>query len=209
MKGLPSCLLVVVAFLLGSQLPLAADAAGTVEKYRASFEKRMNTELDEHGEAARELRVKYIDALKKLKLELGRNENLKGAAQVVAEIEAVEDGEEAKELPADADHKFKRVRDQWERGLVEIRAARNKKLETTVNLYFKALDTEKRRLTRAGKIKDALLFEEEEKRVRDLPEVAAVLRANDAEGARRCRWVRTLRSPRREPAPPRRTSRTT
>ncbi|MBL49550.1 MAG: hypothetical protein CMP28_11440 [Roseibacillus sp.] len=156
-------------------LPLAADAVATIDKYRGSFEKRMNAELDEHGKAARDLRVKYLEALRKLKLELGRAENLKGAVQVVAEIEAVEDGEEATELPADADHRFKRLREQWDRGLVGIRRERTKKLNETVKLYFQALDKEKRRLTRAGKIKEALLFEEEENRVKELPEVVAAL----------------------------------
>ena len=156
-------------------LPLAADAVATIDKYRGSFEKRMNAELDEHGKAARDLRVKYLEALRKLKLELGRAENLKGAAEVVAELEAVEDGEETEELPADADYRLKRLRDQWDRGLVGIRRERTKKLNETVKLYFQALDKEKRRLTRAGKIKDALLVEEEQKRVKELPEVKAVI----------------------------------
>lgn len=175
-----SRLMLVLAFLLTAvaQLSHAAEGSETLEKYRASFESRMNAELDEQGKSARELRVKYIDALKNLKAELGRAENLKGAAQVVAEIEAVEDGEEAKELPADADARFQQVRAVWKRGMTEIRAAQNKKLSTTVSLYLKALDTEKRRLTRVGKIKEALLFDEEEKRVQELPEVKATLKVS-------------------------------
>ena len=166
-------LAVVLAFSM--TVPVLADVAETVEKYRTSFEKRMNAELDEHGKAARDLRLNYLEALKKLKGELGRAENLKGATQVLAEIEMIEDGEESKELPADADFRFKRVREKWERGLTEIRSARSKKLKITVELYLKALDTEKRRLTRAGEIKDALVIEEEEKRVGDLPEVKALV----------------------------------
>jgi hypothetical protein len=167
----------VLLLLLGVSLPVLGDAAKTVETFRASFEKRMNSELDEHGKSARELRVKYIDALKKLKGELGKAENLKGAAQVVAEIEAIEDGDEAKELPEDADYRFKRVRAQWERSLEKIRTERGKKIEATAKLYLKALDTEKRKLTRAGKIKDALQFEEEEKRVMELPEIKAAMKS--------------------------------
>ena len=164
-----------VVLALSANVSVLADVTETVEKYRAAFEKRMNVELDESGKAARALRLKYIQAMKGLKMELGRAENLKGAAQVVAELEAVEDGEETEELPADADYRLKRLRDQWERGLTDIRTARNKKLGVTLNLYFKALDEEKRRLTRAGKIKDALLVEEEQKRVKELPEVKAVI----------------------------------
>jgi hypothetical protein len=166
-------LAVVLAFSMTA--PVLADVAETVEKYRTSFERRMNAELDEHGKAARDLRLNYLEVLKKLKGELGRAENLKGATQVLAEIEMIEDGEESKDLPADADFRFKRVREKWERGLTEIRSARSKKLKTTVELYLKALDTEKRRLTRAGEIKDALVIEEEEKRVGDLPEVKALV----------------------------------
>ena len=168
------CSLLAVVLAFGTTVSLVADVAETVGKYRASFEKRMNSELDEHGKEARNLRLNYIAALKKLKGELGRAENLKGAAQVLAEIEIIEEGEETKDLPADSDYRFKRVREKWERGLVEIRSARNKKLKTTVGLYFKALDTEKRRLTRVGEIKEALVIEEEEERVRNLPEVKAM-----------------------------------
>ena len=174
MKRFPDCLWMAPSLLLACSLPAGAAATETLEKYRASFEKRMNQELDEQGNAARDLRGRYLEALKKLKVELGRAENLKGAAQVVDEIEMIEDGEETEDLPQNADPKFRRVRQNWERGLTEIRTARNKKLNTTVNLYLKALDTEKRRLTRAGKIKDALLFEDEEKRVKGLPEVKAM-----------------------------------
>ena len=177
MKGMPRSLLLVALLLLSTSSSLFADAAETIENYRASFEKRMNAELDEHGKSARELRQKYIQALNKLKVELGRAENLKGAAQVVAEIEAIEEGEEAKELSDGADPKFKRARGEWERRVGEVRAARNKKLSTTVTLYLKALDTEKRRLTRASKIKDALLLEDEEKRVKELPEYKATVAA--------------------------------
>ena len=169
------CSLLAVVLAFGTTVFVGADVAETVGKYRASFEKRMNAELDEHGKEARNLRLNYIAALKKLKGELGRAENLKGAAQVLAEIEIIEDGEETKELPADTDYRFKRVREKWERGLAEVRSARNKKLKTTVDLYFKALDTEKRRLTRVGEIKEALVIEEEEKRVRNLPEVKAMV----------------------------------
>ncbi len=170
-----------VALALSANVSVLADVTETVEKYRASFEKRMNLELDEFGKAARALRLNYIQALKGLKLELGRAENLKGAAQVVAELEAVEDGEETGELPADADYRLKRLREQRERGLSDIRTARNKKLGVTLNLYFKALDEEKRRRTRAGKIKDALLVEEEQKRVKELPEVKVVLAPREGE----------------------------
>ncbi len=174
MKRFSHGLGIVIVLLMTCSLPVGATAEETLENYREAFEKRMNDELDEQGNAARELRGKYLEALRKLKIELGRAENLKGAAQVVDEIELIEDGEESEELPDTADPKFRRVREYWERGLTDIRTARNKKLKTTVSLYLKALDTEKRRLTRAGKIKDALLFEEEEKRVKSLPEVQAM-----------------------------------
>ncbi|MEC9056711.1 MAG: discoidin domain-containing protein [Verrucomicrobiota bacterium] len=162
---------------------LHAETTETVAKYRASFERRMNQQLDDEGAAARKLRLNYIDALKKLNVELRRAENLKGVVQVMAEIEALEDGEEAEGLPPGADYRIKNLRNQWDRGMSEIRAGSNRKLNETVKIYLKALDTEKRRLTRSGKIKDALLIEEEEKRVRELPEVAAVLKANAPEGA--------------------------
>ena len=66
-------------------VPVLADVAETVEKYRTSFEKRMNAELDEHGKAARDLRLNYLEVLNKLKVELGRAENLKGATFTEAE----------------------------------------------------------------------------------------------------------------------------
>ncbi|MCP4828089.1 MAG: hypothetical protein GY889_04360 [Proteobacteria bacterium] len=168
-------LAVVLAFSM--TVPVLADVAETVEKYRASFERRMNAELDESGKTARALRLNYIQALKELKLELGRAENLKGAAQVVAELEAIEDGEEAEQLPEDANPRIKNLRAQWERGGVDIRMNRNRKVSETVKIYLGALDKEKRRITRIGRIKDALLFEEEEKRVLELPEVKASIAA--------------------------------
>ena len=85
--------------ILNSLPFLHAETTETVAKYRASFEKRVNEQLDDQGTAARKLRLNYIDALKKLKAGLGRAENLKGVVQVMAEIEALEDGEEAEELP--------------------------------------------------------------------------------------------------------------
>ena len=167
--------------MICGSLPLHGDAAETVQSFRASFEKRLNSELDEQGEKARELRLKYIEGLKKLKGILGREEKLKAAAQVVAEIEAIKDGEEAKEVPEDADYRFKRMRQQWDRSLEEIRKKRGMEIETTAKLYLKALENEKRKLTRLGKIKDALLFEEEEKRVHELPEVKVVLAPREGE----------------------------
>ena len=205
MKRIPRCRLLAVVLAFSMTVPVLADVAETVEKYRTSFEKRMNAELDEHGKAARDLRLNYLEVLNKLKVELGRAENLKGATQVLAEIEMVEDGEEAKDLPADADFRFKRVREKWERGLVEIRSARSKKLKTTVELYLKALDTEKRRLTRAGEIKEALVIEEEEKRVGDLPEVKALVtsaqkKRRPAKRARSCPLRASMRTCSQPPA---------
>ena len=162
-----------------SALAALGEENKKVDSYRAAFEKRMNAELDAHGKKARELRKSYLEALKRLKVELGRDNKLKEAAQVVAEIEAVEDGEEAKPLPKDADYCYQRVRKKWDDGLAAISAARGKKIKTTVELYLKALDGEKRKLTRAGKIKEALLFEEEEMRVGELPEVKAVMAAEE------------------------------
>ena len=164
---------------------LHAETAGTIAKYRASFERRVNQQLDEQGAAARKLRLNYIDALKKLKAELGRAENLKGVVQVMAEIKALEDGEEAEGLPSGADYRIKNLRNQWDRGMSDIRASGNRKLNETVKIYLKALDTEKRRLTRVGKIKDALLFEAEEERVRKLPEVQASMAEQEAETDRK------------------------
>ena len=131
----------------------------------------MNGELDEHGRKARNLRKSYLEALRRLKVELGREEKLKAAAQVVVEIDAVEEGDESIPLPKDADYRLKQVRKKWDDGLEGILEERGKKIHTTARLYLKALDEEKRKLTRAGKIKDALLFEEEEARVRALPEI--------------------------------------
>jgi hypothetical protein len=174
-------ILIVCVLLVSVSLPVCGDAAKTVEAYRASFEKRMNSELDGHGKKARELRQNYLGVLKKLKGELGRQEKLTAAAQVVAEIEAVEDGEQAKPIPENADYRFKRLRVQWERGIEEILRERNRKVEATSKLYLKALDSEKRKLTRAGKIKEALLLEEEEMRVKALPEVVAALKVDEPE----------------------------
>ena len=140
-----------------------ADVEETVQKYRASFEKRMNAELDEYGNAARKLRLRYIDSLKKVKAELARAERLKPAAQVLDEIELVEAGDDPGPLPPDVDYRLKRVRETWERGISEIQTARAGKLKATLSIYFRALDTEKRRLTRIGKIKDALVVEEEDR----------------------------------------------
>ena len=158
-----------------------ADVEETIQKYRASFEKRMNAELDEYGNAARKARLNYVDSLKKVKGELSRAEKLKAAAQVLDEIDLVGGGEDPGPLSPDADYRFKRVRETWERELSEIQAGRSRKLKTTLSIYFRALDTEKRRLTRNGKIKDALIFEEEELRVRDLPEVKAMATSEASE----------------------------
>lgn len=171
---------------------LHAETAGTIAKYRASFERRVNQQLDEQGAAARKLRLNYIDALKKLKAELGRAENLKGVVQVMAEIKALEDGEEAEGLPSGADYRIKNLRNQWDRGMSDIRASGNRKLNETVKIYLKALDTEKRRLTRVGKIKDALLFEAEEERVRKLPEVQASMAEQEAETEEGRNWKEFL-----------------
>ena len=169
-NGLP----LVLAMSLCLTLAGSADVEETIQKYRASFEKRMNAELDEYGNAARKARLNYVDSLKKVKRELARAEKLKAAAEVLDEIELVEGGEDPGPLSPDADYRFKRVRETWERGLSEIQSARGQKLKTTLSIYFRALDAEKRRLTRNGKIKDALVVEQEELRVRSLPEVKAM-----------------------------------
>lgn len=172
---------VVLALLLTTGLLGAeSESNDTLEKFRASFEKRMNAELDEHGEKARNLRQSYLDALQRLKADFGRQENLKAAAQAVAEIEAIEDGEEAK-LPEDADYRLKRLRKTWDEGLEKILRERSRKIQTTANLYLKALDNQKRKLTRAGRIKEALRFEEEAERVKELPEVKATVVPADVE----------------------------
>ena len=158
-----------------------ADVEETIQKYRASFEKRMNAELDEYGNAARKARLNYVDSLKKVKGELARAEKLKAAAEVLDEIELVEGGEDPGPLSPDADYRFKRVRETWGRELAQIQVARSGKLKTTLSIYFRALDAEKRRLTRNGKIKDALVVEEEELRVRGLPEVKAMASSEASE----------------------------
>ena len=166
--------LLVFAISLCLAMVGVADVEETIQRYRASFEKRMNAELDEYGNAARKARLNYVDSLKKVKGELARAEKLKAAAQVLDEIELVEGGEDPGSLSPDVDYRFKRVREIWERELSEIQSARGEKLKTTLGIYFRALDAEKRRLTRIGKIKDALVVEEEELRVRGLPEVKAM-----------------------------------
>ncbi len=178
--------------ILGSVSFLHAETTETISKYRVSFERRVNQQLDDQGTAARKLRLNYIDALKKLKAELGRAENLKGVVQVMAEIEALEDGEEAEGLPAGADHRIKNLRNQWDRGMSNIRVSSNRKLNETVKIYLKALDVEKRRLTRVGRIKDALLFEAEEERVRKLPEVQASMAEKEAETEEGRNWKEFL-----------------
>lgn len=179
MKLLPVYSQVLLFCLLFGLQSSQGGVEDTIARYRASFEKRMNAELDEHGQAARKLRAGYVTALTRVKAELSRAEDLKGAAQVLAEMDLIQDGEDPESLPADANYRFKRARETWERGLSEVRAARDAKLKTTVGIYFRALDAEKRRLTRVGKIKDALLVEEEEQRVKDLPEVKAMLETSD------------------------------
>ena len=169
-NGLPLALAMSLCLTLAG----IADVEETIQKYRASFEKRMNAELDEYGNAARKARINYVDSLKKVKRELARAEKLKAAAEVLDEIELVEGGEDPGPLSPDADYRFKRVRETWERALSEIQSARGQKLKTTLSIYFRALDAEKRRLTRNGKIKDALVVEQEELRVRSLPEVKAM-----------------------------------
>ena len=113
-----------------------ADVEETIQKYRASFEKRMNAELDEYGNAARKARLNYVDSLKKVKGELSRAEKLKAAAQVLDEIELVGGGEDPGPLSPDADYRFKRVRETWERELSEIQAGRSRKLKTTLSIYL-------------------------------------------------------------------------
>jgi hypothetical protein len=174
MNGKHWAIVTAVAAMVAGAAPAGGETIETLEKFRASFEQRMNTELDEHGQKARTLREGYLQALTDLKTELGRQENLKAAAQVVAEIETIEEGDDAA-LPEDADHRLEQLRKTWEEGLEKILKERNEKTATTAKLYLKALDDEKLKHTRAGQIKDALLFEEEEKRVRALPEVVAAL----------------------------------
>lgn len=152
-----------------------------LESFRKSFEKRINKELDDYGSDAQKLRANYLEALKKLKGILGREEKLKQAAHVVAEIEAVEDGGDTGVLPTTADFRLKNLRKKWDEGLSGIFDKRSRQVESTAKIYLKALDEEKRKLTRAGKIKDALLFEKEAERVLRLPEVQAILAEPESE----------------------------
>lgn len=178
MKSFP-CLMLLAGWLLTIGFVAAQEGEeprnAKLDLFRKSFEKRLNKELDAHGNDARKLRTSYLEALEKLKGTLGREEKLKAAAQVVAEIEAIEDGEDVRELPAAADYRLKNLRKKWDEGLSGVLKKRSRQIEATTKIYLKALDEEKRKLTRAGKIKDALLFEKEAERVQALPEIQAVL----------------------------------
>ncbi len=163
-------MLVAVAAL---GLPARSAAAGKLESYREAFDEKLNAVLDEHVEAARELRKNYLRALEKLKNTLGREEKLKSAAEVLAEIEAVEEGELAADLPAGANYRLRQLREKWEKELAALSETRDRKILAATGAYFKALKAQERELTRSGKIREALRFEEEARRMAQIPEVKA------------------------------------
>lgn len=158
-----------------------ADESEKLESVRKEFDKRLNAELDKHTTQARTLRVSYLGSLNRLKVELGRQNNLRGAAQVVAEIEAIEAASDPGELGPDAHYRLKELRQKWEKGIEAIIGERNAATAARSKAYFQYLDAEQERLTRAARIEEALLIDAEKARVSELPEVKAAFAELKAE----------------------------
>ena len=164
---------VLHATLCASILCSSAAETEKLASARSSFDNRLSKELDKYNTKARTLRANYLESLNRLKSQLGRDNNLKAAAQVMAEIEAVDGAEDEGELQDDADFRLKSLRAKWQKGVDDLITERNQSTATTVKRYFQHLDAEQKKLTRAAQIKDALLIDEEKARVKDLPEVQA------------------------------------
>ncbi len=159
----------VLFLLIALAVPVVYGADEEVDKLkslRATFDKKVEASFDRHAEKARALRTNYLEALKKLKATLGKEQNLKEAAEVLKEIQAIENADELPTLSGRSSSRLTQLRKKWEiefKTLVDDRGAELRRISA---LYVKALEVEKSRLTRSGEIRSALEVEEEVKRVR-------------------------------------------
>ena len=134
---------------------------------RAKFEGVVEAEGVEYDTKSKVMRDSYIGALERLKDSLGREGKLEQATHILSEIDGLEESEKIQELPKDADYRFKRLRSTWEHEQRKLDENRSTKLFEFGKVYIRTLDARKKALTREGEIREALVVDEELKRVRD------------------------------------------
>lgn len=158
---------------------LAAET--TPGQLRAKFEGAVETEEEEFEEKTKTLQNGYVAALGRLKDTLGRDGKLEQAAQVLSEIDALSESGEVGEIPENADYRFKRIRATWEHERRKFEEAYSSKLLQLGHLYVKALDSKKQAYSREGKIREALVIDEELNRMKEW-ELAEKERFKEASG---------------------------
>ncbi len=149
---------------------------------RAKFEGVVEAEGVEYDTKSKVMRDSYIGALERLKDSLGREGKLEQATHILSEIDGLEESEKIQELPKDADYRFKRLRSTWEHEQRKLDENRSTKLFEFGKVYIRTLDARKKALTREGEIREALVVDEELKRVGELPEVKLVMNPPKPEG---------------------------
>ena len=161
-----------------SMLYLTANVARgelSLGELRTKFEVALESDGAEHAEKTLRLKEGYGGALERLKGTLGREGKLEQATQVLREVERIEADGVLVGLPDTADHRLKSLRKKWEEAQEKLDDARREKVAELARVYLKALDERKDALTRAGKIREALVVEEEAKRVGEMEIVSAAL----------------------------------
>ncbi|MEM1083023.1 MAG: hypothetical protein AAGI48_02790 [Verrucomicrobiota bacterium] len=167
-------LLLVTLMLAGSLSAAAAES--DLARIRDSFDEKLEGVLKERDAKIEKLREGYRGALEQLKKSLGKAGDLDGAAQVLGELEAIQDGSDLPELPDDAGRKLSDLREKWDSSLEEIRNDSHEGVSKLHETYSKALTKTRERLTREGRIKEALAYQEELDRAAELPIVQAALK---------------------------------
>lgn len=171
---------------LGALLVLLSSAASPLRaelslgELRAKFEGALGDEGKEHTARLGNLQEGYLEALERLKTTLGREGKLEQAARVLAESEAVEEGWELAPLPTNADYRLKSLRTKLKRAYTDAVEDHHARVAGLATIYLAELDERKRALTRAGKIRIALLVEEEIHRAREQPEIKQVLEPKES-----------------------------
>lgn len=169
-----SCSSILRFTMLAAVLCMSANLARaelSLDELRAKFETAWEREKLEKGTKVLKLRDGYVGALERLKNTLGKEEKLKQATQVLAEIEAAKTGAALEPFPENADYRLKSLRSKWDRETELINDGYKADIRKLANTYLKALEESKRSLTRAGKIKEAVVVGEEMERMRQIPEI--------------------------------------
>lgn len=162
-------------------LAVALIAAGSVSAelslggLRAKFESALESESLEYEKKSAKLRDGYVGALERLKTSLGREGKLEQATQVLGEIEAVSGNAVLAKLPDSADYRLKSLRSKLDSEHNKLEIKLSEVVGRLAKNYLRSLDERKGRLTRAGKIREALVVREEAKRVGELEIVAEAL----------------------------------